>query len=115
LAGPVAANLYAPTLTTFPDLTVWIESRVPVREVASVLDGEIADKGANLQIWQSKDNLALVNAVLWTPPNTSADFGVQELPIVSRPRAYLETINAAGRAPEVAQNLRQRIISDGVS
>ena len=113
LAGTSAANLYAPTLTLFPDPTVWVESRVPAREVASALGGEIADKGANLQIWQLKDNLVFLNAALWTPPNALANFGVQELPIVSPPRAYIETINATGRAPEVAQNLRQRIISDG--
>jgi len=115
LGGMAAANLYAPTLTTFPDPSVWIESRVPVREAASALGGEIADKGSNLQIWQLKNNLALVNAALWTPSSVSADLGVPELRIVSRPRAYIETINASGRAPEVAQNLRQRITSDGAS
>ena len=73
------------------------------------------DKGANLQILQSKNNLAFANATSWTAANVVGDLGVQDLQIISRPRAYIETINAAGRGPEVAQNLRQRIISNGVS
>ena len=115
LGGTAAANLYAPTLTTFPDLSVWIESRVSIRQVAGALGGEIVDKGANLQILQSKNNLAFANATSWTAANVVGDLGVQDLQIISRPRAYIETINAAGRGPEVAQNLRQRIISNGVS
>jgi len=115
LAGTAAANLYAPTLTTFPDPSVWIESGISIKQVAGALGGEIVDKGANLQLLQSKNNLAFANATLWTPANASADFGVQDLRIISRPRAYIETINASGRAPEVAQNLRQRIVSNGIS
>jgi hypothetical protein len=30
---------------------------------------------------------------------------------VTPPRAYIETINSAGRAPEAARNLRERIFS----
>ena len=71
--------------------------------------------GANLQLLQSKKNLAFANASVWTPANASAEFGVQDLRIISRPRAYIETINGSGRAPEVAQNLRQRIVSNGIS
>jgi hypothetical protein len=33
------------------------------------------------------------------------------LRIVTPPRAYIETINSAGRAPEAARNLRERIFS----
>jgi hypothetical protein len=115
VAGTAAANLYAPTLTTFPDPSVWIESRISIRQVAGALGGEIVDKGANLQLLQSKKNLAFANASVWTPANASAEFGVQDLRIISRPRAYIETINGSGRAPEVAQNLRQRIVSNGIS
>jgi hypothetical protein len=46
---------------------------------------------------------------------SGADFPIQDLRIISRPRAYIETVNAGGRGPEVAQNARQRIISNGVS
>lgn len=115
LAGTAAANLYAPTLTIFPDLSVWVESHFSLRQVAAVLGGEVVDKGANLQVLQSKSNLALENATLWTVNSGSSDLPQQKLRIISSPRAYIETVNAAGRAPEVAQNLRQRILSNGVS
>jgi hypothetical protein len=115
LRGTAAANLYAPTLTTFPDPSIWIESHFSTRQVASVLGGEVVDKGANLQILQSKSNLAFDNATLWVPNSSEADSPIQDLRIISRPRAYIETVNAGGRGPEVAQSLRQRIISNGVS
>ena len=115
LAGTAAANLYAPTLTIFPDPSVWIESRFSSRQAATALGGEIVDKGANLQILQSKNDLVFENVSLWVPTNAAADLATQNLRIISRPRAYIETINAAGRGPEVAQNLRQRIISNGIS
>ncbi len=115
LGGTAAANLYAPTLTTFPDPSIWIESHFSTRQVASVLGGEVVDMGANLQILQSKGNLAFDNATLWVPNSSEADFPIQDLRIISRPRAYIETVNAGGRGPEVAQSLRQRIISNGVS
>lgn len=115
LSGTAAANLYAPSLTTFPDPTVWIESRVPIRDVARVLGGEIADKGANVQVWQSTTNLAFVNARMWASANQLDALQLDSLPIVSPPRAYIETVNSTGRGPEAAQNLRQRILSTDVS
>jgi hypothetical protein len=115
LAGTAAANLYAPTLTTFPDPSIWIDSHFSTRQVATVLGGEVVDKGANLQVLKSKSNLVFENATLWTPTTGASDPQIQDLRIISRPRAYIETINAAGRGPEVAQNLRQKIISNGVS
>jgi hypothetical protein len=112
LAGTAAANLYAPMLTTFPDPSIWIESRFSSRQAATALGGEIVDKGAYLQILQSKNDLVLENASLWVPTNAAADLATHNLRIISRARAYIETINAAGRGPEVGQNLRQRIISN---
>lgn len=107
LAGTAAANAYAPTLTTNPDPAIWIDARVPPQEVARVLQGEITDKGANIQLWQSERNLPLELATCLSKKPGSG----QELRLVSKPRAYLETVRAAGRAPEVAQNLRERILS----
>jgi hypothetical protein len=52
LAGTAAASLYAPTPTTFPDPSIWVESHFSIREVATALGGEVVDKGANLQILQ---------------------------------------------------------------
>ena len=115
LAGTAAANLYAPTLTTYPDPSVWIESHFAARQVATVLGGEVVDKGANLQILQSKSNLVFENATFWAPSHSVDNLPIQDLRIISRPRAYIETVNAGGRGPEVAQNLRQRIVSNGVS
>jgi hypothetical protein len=115
LAGTAAANLYAPTLTTYPDPSVWIESHFAARQVATVLGGEVVDKGANLQILQSKSNLVFENATVWAPSHSVDSLPIQDLRIISRPRAYIETVNAGGRGPEVAQNLRQRIVSNGVS
>jgi hypothetical protein len=75
LASTAAANLYAPTLTTFPDPTIWIDSRIPVREVASALGGEVADKGSNVNIWQSKNNLPFEKAISWKPESTTTKHG----------------------------------------
>lgn len=83
-AGTAAANLYTPTLTTFPDPSIWIESHFSPREVAAVLGGEVVDKGANSQILQSKGNLALENATLWTAHNGVADLQMQDLRIHER-------------------------------
>jgi hypothetical protein len=115
LAGTAAANLYAPTLTTYPNPSVWIESHFSARQVATVLGGEVVDEGANLQILQSKSNLVFENATFWAPSHSVDNLPIQDLRIISRPRAYIETVNTGGRGPEVAQNLRQRIVSNGVS
>lgn len=110
LAGTSAANLYAPTLTTFPDPVIWVDFRVSVREVAHALGGEIAEKGANLQVWQAKHNLPFIKSMPWTQ---ASSFVPPALPLVSKPRAYIEALKGTGRSAEVAQSLRQRIISDG--
>ena len=111
LGGAAAANAYAPTLTTYPDPIIWIDARIPSEEVARALQGEIADKGANIQLWQSDRNLPLELATHLSKTPGSG----QELRLVSKPRAYLETVRAAGRAPEIAQNLRERILSGNES
>lgn len=114
LGGPAAANSYAPTLTTYPDPTIWVDARVPPEEVARVLQGEIADKGANLQLWQSERNLPLELATIQAPRERSSRRGL-EIRLVSKPRAYIETMGAHGRSPEIAQNLRERILSGNES
>jgi len=109
LAGPAAANAYAPTLTTYPDPIIWMDARIPPEEVARTLQGEITDKGANIQLWQSERNLPLELATQLPRKPSSPD--AQELRLVSKPRAYIETARAGGRSPEIAQNLRERILS----
>ncbi len=110
LGGAAAANAYAPTLTTYPDPIIWIDARIPPEEVARALQGEIADKGANIQLWQSERNLPLELATQLPREPSSPRHG-RELRLVSKPRAYIETVRAAGRSPEIAQNLRERILS----
>jgi hypothetical protein len=107
LGGTIAANLFAPTLTIYPDPAIWVEAHIAPTQVANILDGEIVDKGSNLQIWQSDDNAALERSTIWQSAS-----GIHNLRIVSRPRAYVEAIKAPGRSPEVAQNLRERILTD---
>ena len=111
LGGVAAANIYAPTLTTEVNPAIWLDARMPAQEVAAIVGGEIVEKGANLQVWQSADNVPLLLAsdsarANWPLPKTTPD-----LRIVTPSRAYIETINSAGRAPEAAQNLRERIFS----
>ena len=111
LGGPAAANSYAPTLTTYPDPTIWIDARIPPEDVARVLGGDLAEKGANMQLWQSEGNLPLVLATLKIKERSS----VPGLRLVSKPRAYIETFRAAGRSPEIAHNLRGRMLSSNDS
>lgn len=108
LAGTAAANLYAPTLTSFPEPAIWIDAKVPVQDVARTLGGEKVESGGNIHIWQSERNLPLRQL------HSLASEGVpgieRRLQLVSRPRAYVEALLGAGRSPEVAQNLRERIL-----
>jgi hypothetical protein len=111
VSGLSAANLHAPTLNTTPDPTIWIDSSQPVVEIASLLGGEIVDKGANFQVWQSAGNFSLYNIGVWLPKGEHGiPVGPGLLNIVSEPRAYIETASLPGRAPEVAQNLRERLL-----
>ncbi len=111
VGGTAAANLYAPTLTSDPEPTVWVDARLPAREIASALGGEVVDKGSNLRIWQSGDNLSLNLATVGEDSKSSASEVASNLRIVSRARAYIEAVTAEGRGPEVAQNLRERILA----
>jgi hypothetical protein len=108
VAGLAAANLYAPTLTTYPDPILRLDAAVPARRLVEVLGGEVVEKGGNFTVWQSKDNLALFDVGYDTvasvlPWSTT-------LPRVTQARAYIETISASGRAAEVAERLRERIV-----
>jgi hypothetical protein len=112
IAGVAAANLYAPTLSTAPNPIIRLDAAVPAKEVASLLAGEVVDKGANLEVWQTAGNLALQKAKPWmSTAGAIGDPAGGLLQIISRPRAYIESIAGPGRAPEVAQNLRERMIS----
>jgi predicted transcriptional regulator len=112
LAGVSAANLYAPTLTTTPNPIVRIDASVPASRVAEVLGGEIVQKGANLHLWQTKGNAALYKVAPWVTAHGGIGRASEGLlQIVSQPRAYIESITGPGRTPDVAQNLRERMIA----
>lgn len=112
VSGLCAANHYAPTLSTTPDPTIWFDSSRPAGEVASLLGGEIVEKGANLQVWQSPANFPLYNIESEIPKGHQQSLAMNSglLNVVSKPRAYVESSGLPGRAPEVAQNLRERIL-----
>ena len=115
LAGIAAAYLYAPILTAPPSPIVYIDAAIPVQDLAKVLGGEIVDRGGNVQVWQSKGNPALFQTELYDPSKGAvADLrgGHGVLQIVSKPRAYIETINAAGRGPDVANALREQMLKE---
>jgi hypothetical protein len=112
VAGLSAANLYAPTLTTTPDFTIWADSSQPVAKMASSLGGEIVEKGANFQVWQSAGDFPLHETTVWSPKGKhNIPIGPGLLNIVSEPRAYVEAVSGSGRASEVAQNLRERMLT----
>lgn len=109
VGGTTAANLYAPTLTTFPEPVIWVDAKVPFEDVARVLGGEKVERGANVFLWQSERNLALKQSRIIEPNGFNAGVD-QPLRIVSRPRAYIEALHGAGRSQDVAQNLREKIL-----
>lgn len=109
LAGTAAANLWAPTLTTYPDPAVWVPASIPASEIAKTLGGENVEKGANLQVWQSQGDIGLRHVRDWR----SATAGSARLPglrLVSRPRAYVEAFRKNGRSADVAQKLRENLL-----
>jgi hypothetical protein len=109
VGGTAAANLYAPTLNSDPEPTVWVDAHLSANEIAAALGGEVVDKGPNLRIWQSGDNLPL-NLATVAPKGTVAET-ISKVRLVSPARAYIEAVTAGGRGPDVAQNLRERILS----
>lgn len=110
LGGAAAANVYAPTLTVIPEPTVWFDARLPAERVSRAFGGEIVDKGANLWLWQSEQNVALTLAALAKPLGAVAMESC-ELRIVTRARAYIEALKEGRRSAEIAQNLRERILA----
>jgi hypothetical protein len=102
LGGAAAANLYRPTLTVDPAPTIWIDSNVPAESVARSLGGSLAEQGANMFVHQIEHNLPLRHAVSWS--------GSGNLRVVSRPRAYLESLVEGGRSADVAQKVREEVV-----
>ncbi len=106
LGGAAAANLYQPTLTVDPAPTIWIDAGVPAEDVARSLGGSLTEQGANMFVHQIEHNLPLRHAVTWS--------GRGNLRVVSRPRAYLESLVEGGRSAEVAQKVREEVVGGHV-
>jgi hypothetical protein len=111
LGGVGAANIYAPTLTVYPDPVVWVSERMPAEQVAIALGGEVVDSGANMHLWQSAGDIPLRQAVTAGAADDPISPNFNRLRLVSRPRAYIETVATPGRAAEVAQGLRNQLLS----
>jgi hypothetical protein len=136
LGGAAAANLYAPTLTTYPVATIWIPNATPVETVASALGGQVVADGGSVTIRQTaKDPWALHRLSLPTKGTVdlSADADANEsarlretlhgkqsrppaadlwggISLVSRPRAIIETLrDGRGRYEEIAVALRNSL------
>lgn len=103
LGHTCAADRYAPSLTREPDPEIWISAQVPVREVATVLDGEVVEEGGNLTVWQTADDTPLYHA---GRPDSDSD---HQHPMVSRYRAYVEAYHRGGRSEDVATRLREEL------
>jgi hypothetical protein len=74
VGGVRAADLYAPTLTAPPALTVWVPNDVPASTVAAALKGQVVDGGATLTLRQTakdpwmRHRLRLQDGLLVTVP-----------------------------------------------
>jgi len=117
LGGTGAANLYAPTLTTYPDPIVWVTQSASIERAAQTLGGEIVDKGANIQIWQSEGDIPLRHSIEWKAALAagSGNRRLIGLRLISRPRAYLEAMAGTGRSAEVAGKVREAVVSGNTS
>lgn len=132
LGGAAAANVYAPTLTAFPAVTVWIPNAMPAEVAARALDGTIVSDGGSITVRQTaKDPWARHRCIIardgheqHTDTSVQLDDalhdGLSDLPdaaawrglsLVSRPRAVIESMrDGRGRSDEVAQALHRAIL-----
>jgi len=110
IGGVAAANLHEPSLTALPLVAVWMPNSTPPRDVVTKLDGEIVDSGANILLWQAKGDPALCLAGPLARWRSDAAEEVKQLSVVTPARAVLESLDSAGRGPELAENLRRRIL-----
>lgn len=109
LGGVAAANLYAPFLTEPPHPEIWIPAALPVEALAERLGGEIVESGANMWAWQAPGDPALQRARPLGDWRGMEGEELADLRIVSPPRAAAEAALGRGRAPEVAERLREMI------
>jgi len=105
VGGTAAANLYAPTLTVDPIPDVWIPADIPPVRVAQLIGGIVVESGANLRLIQRTGDFALWNARTLQGMNLA----VPGAWVVSPYRAYVEARHTAGRGPDAAAALRDKL------
>jgi hypothetical protein len=111
VGGVTAANLHAPTLSEAPTPEVWLPAAIPPRRLAEALGGELVESGANARVWQADGDPALRRARALSSWRDLARGELSALRVVSPPRAVVEASRGRGRAQEVADRLRDDLIS----
>ena len=107
IGGPLAADLYEPTLTSRPPPEVWIPASVAPIEVASYLGGEVVETGRNVSLLQAPGDPALRFRRRLGDWRKEPSGGLGDLFLVSPPRAIAEASASAGRGPEAGSRLRE--------
>lgn len=115
LGGVTAANLHEPTLSGLPLVNVWIPSSMPPAEIATDLGADLVESGANVLLWQAPGDPALRLARPLRTWRQDAPGDLLPLAVVTPARAVVEALQGSGRSPEVAERLRQRILSEAQS
>jgi hypothetical protein len=110
MGGVAAADLHEPTLTNSPSVSAWIPLSSPPGRVATRLGAELVDSGANVFLWQAPGDPAMRMAGPLERWRSDAPEAVRLLPVVTPARAVVESLQGAGRGPEVGENLRRRIL-----
>ncbi|MHB1193490.1 MAG: hypothetical protein ACYC6F_10635 [Longimicrobiales bacterium] len=110
IGGVAAADLHEPTLTGVPAVAAWIPMSSPPEGVAARLGAELVDSGANVFLWQAPGDPALRMAGPLARWRSDAPEAFRDLWVVTPTRAVVEAGHASGRGPDVAENLRRRIL-----
>lgn len=112
IGGVAAANLHEPTLSGIPHVNVWIPASIPPATIAVHLEAELVESGANVFLWQASGDPALRMAGPLRTWRADASEALGRLRVVTPARAVVEAAQGTGRSPEVAEQLRQRILSE---
>lgn len=99
VTGAAAADLLAPYLSAVPIVSLWVNARHQLGEVASLLDAEPVQRGANLVLRQAGDDSPLAFA--------ERHRGVW---LANRFRVYVDLRSDPQRGAEQADHLRKEVI-----
>jgi hypothetical protein len=99
VTGAAAADLLAPFLSAVPVVSLWVDARHQLGEVARLLDAEPVQRGANLMLRQARDDSPLAF--------TEQHRGVW---LANRFRVYVDLRSDPQRGVEQADHLRKEAI-----